>query len=168
MQKTKETDFFVIFKHPNKAMSPKIKIILSVISGIIAGGFVNSGLIKIGLIVIAPPPGVENLDNPSEWRMALQTGLLECRHFVFPFLAHAIGTLTGSLIAMIFSPNKKMRTAYSVGIFFLFGGIAASILIEAPGWFIVSDLLLSYIPMAYLAGKIYTSFFSSNHKTKTP
>ena len=37
---------------------------------------------------------------------------------------------------------------------FLAGGIAASFMIPAPAWFIALDLLLAYIPMAWLAVQI--------------
>ena len=41
--------------------------------------------------------------------------------------------------------------AYAIGAFFLLGGVAASFMIPAPGWFIALDLLAAYIPMAWLA-----------------
>jgi len=36
-------------------------------------------------------------------------------------------------------------------VFFLCGGVMASVMIPAPSWFIATDLLLAYLPMAWLA-----------------
>jgi hypothetical protein len=44
--------------------------------------------------------------------------------------------------------------AYIVGVFFLIGGIAAASMISAPTWFIVLDLVVAYLPMAWLAGMV--------------
>ena len=41
-----------------------------------------------------------------------------------------------------------------LGIFHLLGGIAAAVMIPAPLWFIVVDLVLAYIPMAWLGAKL--------------
>ena len=43
---------------------------------------------------------------------------------------------------------------YIVGAFYLLGGIAASSMIPAPLWFIALDLVVAYIPMAWLALKL--------------
>jgi hypothetical protein len=44
--------------------------------------------------------------------------------------------------------------AYVVGGFFLVGGIAASAMIPAPTWFKALDVVLAYLPMAWLGGRI--------------
>jgi hypothetical protein len=49
-----------------------------------------------------------------------------------------------------------MRYAFGIGGWNLFGGIMAATMIPAPLWFILVDLILAYIPMAYLAGKLVT------------
>ena len=71
-----------------------------------------------------------------------------------PFLAHAIGTLIGAMIALWFS-NRSVVLAYVVGVFFLIGGITMVYMLpESPLWFDVFDLTLAYIPMAWVATKI--------------
>lgn len=42
-------------------------------------------------------------------------------------------------------------SACRTGVLYLCGGIAASLMIPAPAWFIALDLLLAYLPMAWLA-----------------
>lgn len=77
--------------------------------------------------------------------------LLEPRHYVMPFLAHALGTFAGALAAWMIAATHRARITYGIGVLFLSGGIAASFMIAAPVAFIAADLLLAYIPMAWLA-----------------
>ena len=41
-----------------------------------------------------------------------------------------------------------------VGVVFLAGGIAATFMIPAPTWFMVLDVVVAYLPMAYLGAMI--------------
>ena len=41
-----------------------------------------------------------------------------------------------------------------VGLMFLAGGIGAATMIPAPIWFIVLDLVVAYLPMAWLGGTL--------------
>lgn len=76
------------------------------------------------------------------------------QHFVFPFLAHAGGTLFGALVAYLVAATRRFALSHVIGALFLAGGIAAARMIPAPMWFIVLDLLVAYIPMAWLATRI--------------
>tara|TARA_B100000686_G_scaffold139626_1_gene146993 strand:- start:410 stop:682 length:273 start_codon:yes stop_codon:yes gene_type:complete len=76
--------------------------------------------------------------------------LFEAKHFVFPFLGHALGTLVGALIAFLVAASRRTALAYGVGTAFLAGGIAAALTIPAPLWFEILDLVVAYIPMAWI------------------
>lgn len=119
--------------------------------GITIGMMVNMGTIMFSGQVIAPPEGVDVMDAGS---IKAHLHLFEPKHFIMPFLAHALGTLVGALITAILAVNSKRRLAFYVGLFFLAGGVAASVMIPAPWWFITLDLLLAYLPMAWLAGRM--------------
>ena len=82
--------------------------------------------------------------------------LFEPRHFVMPFLAHATGTLVGALTTYLVAATYKTQLAYVIGAVFLLGGVAASLMIPAPAWFIGLDLLAAYLPMAWLGIRIGT------------
>lgn len=122
--------------------------ILAVIAGALIGSFVNMGIIKVQGFFIPLPEGF-NIDN-----FAQSIKLLEPRHFLMPFLAHSIGTLIGALIAALISQNKKFLMALIVGVLFLFGGISAIIMFGGPIWFSFADLILAYIPMAWLGFRL--------------
>jgi len=124
-----------------------LRNILSVIFGLVAGSVVNMSLVVLGPSVIPPPPGV---DLTTAEGLAKGMPLLEAKHFVFPFLAHALGTLAGALAAFLVAGSRSTVFAFAVGGFFLAGGIAAAFMIPAPAWFIGLDLVAAYIPMAWL------------------
>ena len=124
-----------------------LRNILAVIFGLVVGSVVNMSLVMLGPAIIPPPPGV---DLTTAEGLAKGMPLLEAKHFVFPFLAHALGTLAGALVAFLVAGSRGAVFAFAVGGFFLAGGIAAAFMIPAPAWFIGLDLLAAYIPMAWL------------------
>ncbi len=134
-------------------MNHTVKNILAVLVGVIAGGVLNMGIIMISGSIIPPPEGVDVTTAEG-----LQAGihLFEPKHFIMPFLAHALGTLLGSFIAAKISTKHHMRFALGVGAWNLLGGIMAATMIPAPMWFILVDLIGAYIPMAFIAGKLAT------------
>ncbi len=128
-------------------MGTRTRTALALILGIVVGGSVNMGIIKVGPMLIPPPPGAD-LTTAEGLRAAIP--LLEPRHFLTPFLAHALGTLVGALVAASIAVRHRTFVAYAVGVVFLCGGIAASFMIPAPAWFVVLDLVVAYLPMAWL------------------
>lgn len=124
-----------------------IRNLLALVVGVVAGAAVNMLLVSISPMLIPPPAGVD-VNNAES--LSLGVHLFEPQHFIMPFLAHAIGTLVGALLAYLIAASYKQRFAYSIGVFFLCGGIAASYMIPAPSWFIALDLLVAYLPMAWL------------------
>jgi len=112
------------------------------------------GLITLGNVLIAPPLGV---DNSTMEALSETMYLFEPKHFIPPFLAHALGTLCGSLIALKITRLHRPKVAAAIGLFFLAGGIAASIMLPAPLWFISLDVVIAYLPMAWLATKLFNN-----------
>jgi hypothetical protein len=131
-------------------MNPIVKNILVVIAGLVIGSVVNMGLIMIGGSVIPPPEGVD-VSNMESLKAAMP--LFETKHFIFPFLAHALGTLAGAWIVARLATTHKTKLAWLIGGFFLLGGIINVVSLSAPVWFNILDLTLAYIPMAWLGGK---------------
>lgn len=129
-------------------MPKLLRNVLALVLGLVIGGSVNMALVTIGPSLIAAPPGVD-MGTPEGLTQAMP--LLEPRHFFMPFLAHALGVLVGALAAFFIAASHKARFAWAVGVVFLCGGVAAAFMIPAPAWFIALDLLLAYLPMAWLA-----------------
>ena len=121
---------------------------LAVVAGFVVGSLVNMALITLSPSLIPPPAGVD-LRNTESLRSSIH--LFEAKHFLMPFLAHALGTFAGALTAFLIAGTHKARVAYVIGFLFLLGGVAAAFMIPAPAWFIALDLVLAYLPMAWLA-----------------
>ena len=113
--------------------------ILVLLGGLIFGSALNMGLIITGNQLIPMTDGMNPMD-------ATMWGI---KYFLFPFLAHAIGTLSGAFIVAKYTVSYHLILAICIGIFFLLGGIFMVFIMPAPVWFIVADLSLAYIPMGW-------------------
>ena len=128
-----------------------MKNILAVIAGIVLGGVTNMALIMLGSEIIPPPEGVDPSDVES---IKANMHLYEPIHFLVPFVAHALGTLVGALVAGFIATKRKKMFAMVIGAFYLLGGIAVATMLPAPTWFTVVDLVGAYLPMGWLGGTI--------------
>lgn len=128
-------------------MSPVQRNILAVFAGLVAGGLANSGIILLGPNLIPPPEGVDPSVMES---IKANVDLYGAKHFIIPFLAHAVGTLVGAFIAVKLGVSRHKILAFIVaGIFLIMGSIMAFLLPEF--WvFSIVDLSFAYIPMAIL------------------
>jgi hypothetical protein len=106
------------------------------------------GLVMVGPELIPPPAGIDMSDMES---LQANGHLLEARHFVFPFLAHALGTFVGALITCLIAIRYRLQLTLFLGAWYLLGGVVAASMIPSPTWFLVLDLLMAYLPMAWLA-----------------
>lgn len=129
-------------------MSPLVKNAIALLAGLVTGGLVNMALVTIGPVLVPPPAGVDMTDMDS---LARSMHLMGPQHFVFPFLAHALGTLAGATLTYLLAARNALFLALGIGVFFLLGGISAARIIPAPTWFVVVDLVFAYLPMAWLA-----------------
>ena len=132
-------------------MGRVIRLILAIVAGLVIGGVVNMSLIMVSGSVIPPPAGA-NVTTTEGLKASMH--LFEPRHFVFPFLAHSLGTLVGALVAALLTPGRTSGLAYVVGLAFLLGGIASVYMLPAPLWFSALDLVAAYLPMAWLGHRL--------------
>ena len=132
-------------------MKSKLKNVLAVIVGVVVGSIANMILVTVGPYVIPPPDGVDVTDVES---IKSSVHLFEFKHFIFPFLAHALGTLAGAYLAALIAASCRVAAAMVVGGFFLIGGIANAFMIGGPVVFYVVDLVGAYIPMAWIGARL--------------
>ena len=128
-----------------------LKDIGIVLLGLILGGTLNMLLVQAGMIVFPAPEGI---DISTEAGLKSAMTIMSPIHFIFPFLAHALGTLFGAWFAIRFTKYKHISAAYSIGMLFLLGGIMMVFSVGGPTWFIMMDLTLAYLPMAWLGYKL--------------
>lgn len=133
-------------------MNPIIRNILAVVAGWVGGSIINMGLIKIGHIIF-PITGIDPSDMDA---LAEVMPALGFEYFIFPFLAHALGTFVGAMIAGFIAASHKMKLSLVIGGLFLLGGIMVNFMLPGPTWFTILDIIIAYIPMAWIGGKIAT------------
>jgi len=134
-------------------MSNVVRNVLAVLAGLVIGTVVNIALITISPMIIPLPAGVDP-NNSESLSRAMANNVFETKHYIMPFLAHALGSLIGAIATFLIAGSYKSRLAYVVALVFLLGGIAAAVMLPAPVWFKVLDLVVAYIPMAWLAAQI--------------
>lgn len=131
-------------------MNPIFKNISAVVLGWIGGSCINIALIRTGHSLFP----ILDVDPNDMDALAEVMPTLEVEYFIFPFLAHALGTFVGAIIASMTAAKNKMKFALTIGGLFLLGGIIVNYMLPGPTWFAVADIVLAYIPMAWLGGKI--------------
>ena len=128
-------------------MNPILRNILAVVIGAVVCVVLNGVLLGV-LMKAIPPPDSFDPNDFETYRM------LEERHLISPFLDHEVPSLIGGLLAALIAATRKMTFALVVGGLHLIGGIAAAFMIPAPAWFVALDLVVAYLPMAWLGGRL--------------
>jgi len=132
-------------------MHPILRNILAVVFGLVVGSAVNMGIIMISGSIIPPPNGA---DITTMEGLKSTMHLFGPEHYIFPFLAHALGTLVGAFVAAKIAATNKVKFALAIGAFFFLGGAINAYMLPAPTWFLILDLAGAYFPMAYLGKKL--------------
>ncbi len=132
-------------------MNPIFRNILAVIAGTLLGSVINGAIVAVSGHIIPPPAGAV-LTTVEGLKASMH--LMEPKHFLMPFLAHAIGTLVGAFLSVKIGVSRKILLAMIVGVLFLIGGTINVMMLPSPIWFNVLDLVVAYIPMAYLGARL--------------
>lgn len=132
-------------------MNPILRNILVVFGGLLIGSAVNMALVTIGPSIIPVPEGV---DMTTPEGLSAGMALLSPQHFIFPFLAHALGTLSGAFFVGSIAASRWKTLCLIVGAVFLIGGVSMVMMVPSPTWFTILDLGLAYIPMGLLGWKL--------------
>lgn len=132
-------------------MNPIIRNILAVIVGFVVFGVVNMAIITIGHRIIPPPAGV-HVEDFESIKAAIKT--FELKHFITPFLAHALAALIGAWLTSLIAASHRFKLSMLVGCLFLIGGILNVLMLMPPVWFIFLDLVVTYLPMSWLGWKL--------------
>lgn len=134
-------------------MNPILRNILAIVAGVIIGGMVNMSIVSVSGSVVPLPEGVDPNDMES---IRANIHRFSIANYIMPFLAHALGTLVGAIIAVIIGASHHMRLALIVGIIYLILGIITNffMLPESALWFKILDTGAAYVPMGWLGWKL--------------
>ena len=155
-------------------MNPIVRNVLAVLAGFIVGSAVNMTLVVVGSMVVPDPEGVDmkkinDIKDFDEKMVALKYAMQKFTpaHFLFPFLAHALGTLVGAFLAAKLAASHGAKLALGIGGFFMIGGITMVVMVGGPIWFIAADLIVAYIPMGLL-GAVLAGATSPSQSSPDP
>ncbi|WP_421754315.1 hypothetical protein [Croceimicrobium sp.] len=132
-------------------MNPILRNLIAVIVGAFLGGALNMFIVTNGSSIIPLPEGV---DNSSMESLSAGMHLFEPKHFLMPFLAHALGTLLAAFVCTKIAVHRKLALAMLIGVFFLVGGVMMVFELPSPAWFNATDITLAYIPMAWIGYRL--------------
>lgn len=128
-------------------MHPIFRNIIAFLAGLVVGAILNGLTLEFLGPIIGVPDGVDPTDIES---IKTNMHLYQPRHFITPFAAHAIGSLSGAIVCSLIAAKYHLGLSLGIALLYLFGGITMVFLLPAPTWFDATDLLLAYFPMAYL------------------
>ncbi len=129
-----------------------LKGILVLFVGLFIGGELNMFIVENGHKLIENPSGTDFITLQG---LKKSMHLMQPKHFVMPFLAHAIGTLLAAIIVVKLMPAQSKYLAYLVGLVFFVGGVMMIVMVPSPLWFTIVDLVFAYIPMSFIALKLF-------------
>jgi len=132
-------------------MNPRIKNALYVIASVLTGGILNMAIIMLGSKIIPPPEGAV-LTTMEGLKSSMH--LMQPKHFLMPFIAHAAGTLAAAFMVVKLVSKNHLNYALGIGVWFLIGGIMNIFMLPSPTWFTIVDLAGAYLPMAFIGYKL--------------
>lgn len=125
-----------------------IRKIVAVVIGIVSGGLFNMAIVTVSHSVYPLPEGVDpnNFDAFKAHVVAhgMPTGAL-----IMVLVAHAGGSLVSGFVCGLIAKRAWYVAAIGMGILWTCGGIAMLMMLPAPTWFSVADIVL-YVPSALL------------------
>jgi len=128
-----------------------MKSVFIFIVSIVLGAAFNSLILTIGMELIPPPEGYD-MNNAEDLAKAMSE--MESKHYLFPFLSHALGTLIGVIFYTYFAKAKRLFFPLLIAGLFFAGGFYMVMILPSPLWFDSIDLILAYFPMAILGFNI--------------
>ncbi len=134
-------------------MNPAFRNVLAVLAGLVIGNIVNMGIISISGNIIPPPEGIDT-SKIEDLKKAMLDGTFLPKHFIMPFLAHALGTLAGAFVVAKIAVSRFITLSMLIAVFFLLGGIMMVNMLPSPIWFSILDLGFAYFPMALIGWKL--------------
>lgn len=121
--------------------------LLGLVIGLVVGSFANGMIVNLGHSVFPLPAGTD-VETMEGFVKAVK--LFTWKDYIFPFLAHALGTFLAVTVAVRIAKSLHGLWASIIGGLFFLGGLYMVLILPAPFWFNATDLLLAYFPMAYL------------------
>jgi len=128
-----------------------VKNTLAFIFAIAIAAITTFLIILLGHYFVPIPDGIDTNDFES---IKSNFHLYELKHFLFPLLAHAIGTFLASYTVSRFALSHKLWFVIGIGILFTLLSLSLSIRIGHFNWIGILEIV-QYIPFSLLGYKFW-------------
>ena len=129
-----------------------IRKILAVLIGIAAGGVFNMAMVTASHAVYPLPEGLDPNDLEA-LRAHVEANGMPAGAMIMVLVAHAGGSFVSGFVCGLIALRSWYVAAVGVGLLWTCGGIAMLMLLPAPTWFAVADVVL-YVPAALLGVRL--------------
>lgn len=132
-------------------MANSIKNILAVLLSAFSAAIITFSIIVLGHSVFPTPIGIDTNDFES---IKSNFHLFEFKHFLFPLIAHGLGTFVASYLVSRFAKTHKFWFAIGFGILFMLASLSLSLRIGHFNWIGIIEIA-QYIPISVLGYKMW-------------
>ncbi len=129
-----------------------IRKILAVLLAIVAGGVFNMAIVTVSNAAYPLPEGLDPNDFDA-FRAHVEANGMPTGAMIIVLVAHAGGSFVSGFICGLIALRSWYVAAVVLGLLWTCGGIAMLLMIPAPTWFAVTDVVL-YVPAALLGVRI--------------
>ena len=126
--------------------------ILAVLLGAIAGGVFNMALVTVSQAMYPLPEGIDPHDFEA-FRAHVEANGMPTGALLIVLVAHAGGSFVSGVVCGLIAQRSWYVAGLMLGILWTCGGVAMLMMLPAPTWFAVADVLL-YVPAALLGVKL--------------
>jgi hypothetical protein len=129
-----------------------IRKILAVVIGVIAGGAFNMAMVTVSHAMFPLPPGIDPNDFEA-LKAHVEAHGMPTGALMIVLAAHAGGSLVSGFVCGLIALRSWYAGAIGLGLLWTCGGVAMLMMLPAPTWFAVADLIL-YVPAALLGVRL--------------
>ncbi|MDH3718657.1 MAG: hypothetical protein OES79_11105 [Planctomycetota bacterium] len=126
--------------------------ILAVVMGVVAGGVFNMAMVDVSHAVYPLPEGLDPNDFDA-FRAHVEANGLPAGAMIMVLVAHAGGSFVSGFVCGLIALRPWYVAAVGLGLLWTCGGIAMLMMLPAPTWFAVADVVL-YVPAALLGVRL--------------
>jgi len=126
----------------------------------LAAALITFSIISLGHLIVPTPDGIDTNDFES---IKSNFHLFELKHFVFPLVAHIVGTFVASFLVSYLAMTHKLWFALGIGVLFMLVSLSLSIRIDYFNWIGIVEIA-QYIPVSFMGYKFWQLTNSKSSK----
>lgn len=129
-------------------MNPRLKNILAVVAGVVAGSLVIGVVEKLTAEKVP-----EGLDFNNKEVMVEYIKNLPARAFAFLLVAYFLGSVAAGYVANLIARSTGKKPALTAGLILFLAGVMNLVAIPHPMWFAITSSLV-YFAGAWIGGRL--------------